>query len=69
MTILAFWDEERGDLPCRSCRRGGNRASRDDGQGWAWWRCEGVKINSFLCRFAAVHRALLLALRVRYWAA
>ena len=66
MAILEFVDEERGDLTCWSCRRGGNRGSRDDGQSWAWWWCEGVKINSFLCCFAAAYRVPLLELHFRY---
>ena len=46
---------------CRGCR--------DDGQGWAWWWCEDVTINSFLCRFAAVHCVALVALNFWHWAA
>ena len=69
MTSLEFRGEERGDLACWSCGRGGHRGSRDDGQGWAWWWREDVKINSSLCPFAAAYRVSLLALHLRYWAA
>ena len=69
MAILEFRDDEREDLTCRSCRMGDNRGSREDGQGWAWWWCEDVNINSFLYRFASAYRASLLALHFRYWAA
>ena len=55
VSILELRDEEGEDLAYRSCRRGGGRGSRDDGQGWAWWRREDVKINSFSCLFAAIH--------------